>query len=98
MNKSKKTTKSHNVVTSKYLDTRLEKMTDYLDMRLNEFKEEIREDLKEGTVKILQIVDKFITRFDAEEKDRAAHTVLHQRISDTADNHDMRLKKIEARS
>lgn len=72
-------------------------MTGYLDTRLNEFKEEITEDARMGTVKILQVVDKFITRFDAEEKDRAAHTILHQRISDTMHDHDIRFKKIEAK-
>jgi len=36
-----------------------------------------------------------ITRFDVAEKDRAAHSALHVRITDDIHEHDKRIKKLE---
>ena len=77
----------------------------YLDARLGEFKGEIkeeimgemREEIRGETAKILQGVDKIITRFDKAEKDHAAHAVLHGRITDELHGHDQRIKKLEAK-
>lgn len=55
----------------------------YLDMRLIETKKEIKEDIvdemRKETVKILQGVDKIVTRFDVAEKDHSADKLLHDR-------------------
>ncbi len=79
------------------IDKRFEKheqaTQEYLDLRLGEFQEEVRGE----TVKILQGVDKIITRFDVAEKDRAAHSMLHTHITDELHGHDQRIKKLEAK-
>lgn len=53
-------------------------ITEGLDARLHgfkgELKEEIVEEMRGETVKILQAVDAVMTRFDATEKEEAAHT------------------------
>ena len=96
------------LVTKEYLDARLEKselatkehLEEYLDVRLEEFREEfrddMREDMREQTATILQAVDKVLTRFDKAEKNDAAHTSLHKRITDDLHGHDLRIKRIEA--
>jgi hypothetical protein len=56
-----------------------------------------KDDLQMTEVKILQAFDKVIVRFDAMEKDSAAHTILHTRIDDELYSHDKRIKKIEAK-
>ena len=95
------------IATKHYLDARLEKselatkehLEEYLDVRLEEFREEfreeIREDMREQTATILQAVDKVLTRFDKAEKNDAAHTMLHKRITDDLHGHDLRIKKLE---
>ena len=101
----RKISKSSNLVTEEYLDVRLgatkESLKEYIDVRFVETKDEIKEEIKEEirgeTAKILQGVDKIITRFDAAEKDHAAHTNLHKRITDNLHHHDHRIKKVEAR-
>ncbi len=85
-------------VTEAYLDMRL-------DARLGQFQQEFRVELmeevekmmQEKTITILEAIDKVLTRFDAMEKDSAAHTILHTRIDDKLHNHDQRIKKIEAK-
>ena len=102
----KKTSKKvsfDDLVTKDHLDARLEKselatkehLEEYLDVRLEEFREEIREDMRDQTATILQAVDKVLTRFDKAEKDNAAHTMLHKRITDDLHGHDLRIKRIE---
>ena len=66
-----------------------------LEQFREEFREEIREDMREQTATILQAVDKVLTRFDKAEKDNAAHTMLHKRITDDLHGHDLRIKKLE---
>lgn len=56
-----------------------------------------KDDLRETEAKILQGVDKMVTRFDAAEKDHAAQDVLFQRMADELHDHDQRLKRIEAK-
>ena len=70
----------------------------YLDARLKEFKTEIRDEMRMQTGEILQGVDKILVRFDAAEKDHAAHAALHGRITDDLHVHDVRIKKLEARA
>jgi len=74
----------------------------YLDMRLDglkeELKEEIAEEMRGETVKILHAVDAVMTRFDVTEKEEAAHTGLHERITDTFHEHDRRIGRLEART
>lgn len=55
-----------------------------------------KDDLKTTEVKILQAVDKVMTKFDRSEKEDAAHTQLHKRITDEFHGHSQRLKKLEA--
>lgn len=66
----------------------------YLDVRLQEAEEEIKTEIKDEirgeTAKILQGVDKIITRFDIAEKDHAADKLLH-------DRHEKRLEKLEVK-
>ena len=56
-----------------------------------------KDDLKKTEVRILQAVDTVITRFDRAEKEDAAHTHLHKRITDTLHNHDQRIKRVEVK-
>lgn len=80
-----------NVVTEEYLDARLEEFK-------TELKTELREDMRNETVKIIQAFDKVVTRFDRDEKEEAAHSMLHKRISDDLHDHDKRIKKLEVRA
>lgn len=66
--------------------------SDMADLRTD-----LRGEIRENTAKILQGVDRIVTRFDAAEKDRAAHAMLHKRIGDDLHHHDQRIKKLEAR-
>ncbi|MFY9463281.1 MAG: hypothetical protein WAP52_03800 [Candidatus Sungiibacteriota bacterium] len=109
--KRKKESKEERFVTEAYLDMRLEGlkkgyfdvrfdgMKTYIDERLYEtrkgLKEEITEEMRGETVKILQAVDGIMTRFDKTEKEEAAHTALHGRITDDVHEHDKRIKKLE---
>ena len=56
-----------------------------------------KDDLKTTEIKILQAVDKIATKFDKTEKEKAAHTVLHKRITDDLHHHNQRIKKLEAK-
>jgi len=56
----------------------------------------LKEEMRTETVKILRGVDKIITRFDIAEKEHAAHTILHKRITDELHSHDKRLKVLES--
>ena len=67
-----------------------------LEQFREEFREEIKDDMQEQTAKILKAVDKALVQFDRAEKDNAAHTMLHKRITDDLHGHDLRIKKLEA--
>ncbi len=91
-------------VTEAYLDMRLDGLKKditegYLDARLDglkkELKEEITEEMRGETVKILQAVDAVMTRFDVTEKEEAAHTSLHERLAETVHQHDQRIGRLE---
>ena len=56
-----------------------------------------KDDLQGTEVRILQAVDEVVTKFDAAEKEHAAHTSLHRRITDELHGHDQRIKKLEAK-
>ncbi len=56
-----------------------------------------KDDLKTTEVKILQAVDKVVTKFDKAEKEEAAHISLHKRITDDLHGHDQRIKKLEVK-
>ena len=83
-------------------DIRFQELNDGFDIRFQEVKREIKEEITEEmrgqTAIILQGVDKIVTRFDAAEKDHAAHAMLHQRITDDLHGHDQRIKKLEIRA
>src|SRR3989338_3796330 len=64
---------------------------------MTDLKTGLRDEIRENAAKILQGVDKIVTRFDTAEKDHAAHTMLHKRIGDDLHHHDQRIKKLEAR-
>ena len=66
-----------------------------LEQFRQEFREEIKDDMQEQTAKILKAVDKALVRFDKAEKNDAAHTMLHRRITDDLHGHDLRIKKLE---
>ena len=87
LNKSK-ANRSGDLVTKDYLDEKLEYFVtkDYLDERLDDVKETVREE----TARVLQSVDKIVTKFDKAEKDHAADKLLH-------DRHERRLEKLEAK-
>lgn len=59
---------------------------------------DLKEDIRSDTAEILQKVDKIVKKFDAAEKDHAAHTVLHKRITDELHGHDQRIKKLKIRA
>ena len=63
---------------------------DHLEMRLDETKEEMKEEMRVQTAKILQGVDKILVRFDKAEKDHTADKLLH-------DRHEKRIERIETR-
>ena len=91
-------TKGQRLVTEEYLDSRLDLgLGTFKGEILQEMKGEMREEIREHTVEILQGVDKILTRFDAAEKDHAAHSVLHGRITDDLHGHEARIKKLEVR-
>ena len=77
------------LVTKQHLALQLEQFRE-------EFREGIRDDMQEQTAKILKAVDKALVQFDRAEKDNAAHTMLHKRITDDLHGHDLRIKKLEA--
>ena len=85
--------------TKEYLDekleTNLEATKEYLDLRLGEFKEEIQDEMRGQTARILQAVDRVLVPADTAEKDRAAHGALHAGIVDDIHDHDERIKKLE---
>ncbi|MBI2637492.1 MAG: hypothetical protein HYW88_01200 [Candidatus Sungbacteria bacterium] len=56
-----------------------------------------KDDMKLSEVRILQAVDIIATKFDKAEKEEAAHTMLHKRITDGLHGHDQRIKKLEAK-
>lgn len=87
--------KLEDFVTKDYLDERLGMTQSHLDERLDQFKDEIREDMREQTATLLQAVDKVMTRYDSAEKDQAGHNALHRRITDDIHEHDDRIKKLE---
>ena len=97
----RKISKYNNLVTTEYLDARLkgtkESLTEYLDVRLHETKDEIKDEIRVETAKILQGVDKIVTRFDIAEKDHVAHAMLHKRITDHLRYNEQRIKKLEAK-
>ncbi len=62
-----------------------------------EIVEEVRDIVREGNVKIIASNEKVATKLDDFLKDRAAHDVLHKRITDDLHHHDQRLKKVEAK-
>ncbi|TSC76349.1 MAG: hypothetical protein G01um101433_768 [Parcubacteria group bacterium Gr01-1014_33] len=86
-------------VTESYLDLRLDDtkkgMTEIFELRLDETKEEITDEFRKQTAKVLQAVDKIVTRFDTAEKDRSAHSSLHKRITDDILDHGKRIRTLE---
>lgn len=64
---------------------------------LEDMRVELKSDIQKGTVEVLRGVDKIVTRLDRTEKEEAAHTRLHQRITDEFHSHDIRLKKVETK-
>ena len=79
----------------KGIDTRLDGFKKGIDVRLDEFKQGITEEMRGETVKILQAVDGVMARFDVAEKEEAAHSALHGRITNDIHEHDQRIKKLE---
>ena len=94
MTKAQQKVKNKRLVTEQYLDLRLGIFKGEMK---GEIIEEMKEEMRAHTAQILQGVDKIITRFDAAEKDHAAHAMLHTRITDDLHGHDVRIKKLEAR-
>lgn len=78
-----------------YLNEKLQYFATKHDLQagLNNLKEEMRGE----TAKILRGVDTIVARFDRKEKEEAAHAVLHERLDDTLYGHEERIKKLEAR-
>ena len=68
----------------------------YLDIRLDDLKKEIREEVRGETVKILHAIDAVMTKFDRTEKEEAAHTGLHHGITDSIHKHDRRIGRLES--
>lgn len=93
-NEVKKKNQYRHLVTKGYLDLRLrateQSTQEYIDLRFGEFHGEIREEMRGETAKILQAVDKVVTRFDKAEKDHAADKLLH-------DRHEKRIERVEAK-
>lgn len=89
-----KKNKIENLVTKSYLSTSLDKtkteITEYMEIRLDGVREDIVEEVRKETAKVLQGVDKIVTRFDKAEKDHAADKLLH-------DRHEKRLEKLEVK-
>ncbi|MBI2055809.1 MAG: hypothetical protein HYT37_00295 [Candidatus Sungbacteria bacterium] len=79
------------------MDTGFRAVRKEMAINFEDFEIKITEKMKNETITILQAFDKLATSFDAKEKEEAAHTALHGRISDTLLDHDARLKKVEAK-
>jgi Na+/phosphate symporter len=59
------------------------------------FKEDVVDEVRKETIKLLESNDKVVTRFDRLLKEDAAHTERHRRVDDKIDEHDHRIKKLE---
>ncbi|MDP3772527.1 MAG: hypothetical protein Q8Q94_04125 [bacterium] len=81
-------TKSDGLLTQGYLDARLTLLE-------TSVKEDLREEMRGQTAKVLQAVDKIVSGFDRKEKEGAAHTLLHKRHTDRIDEHEKRINKLE---
>ncbi len=57
---------------------------------LGGLRDELKDDIRKGTVDILQAVDVIVTKFDKVEKDHAADKLLH-------DRHEKRLERVESK-
>lgn len=88
MKKVKSKSSNNEYITQGYFEA-------HLDMRFRLFREDLVEEYREQTAKVLQAVDKVVTRFDAAEKDRAAHSSLHKRITDDILDHGKRIRTLE---
>ena len=82
-----------------YLDEKLganfEATKEYIDLRFDQFGEEMDEKMKKQTATLIQAVDRVLVPADTAEKDRAAHSALHAEIIDDIHDHDKRIKKLE---
>lgn len=99
----------NDLVTKAYLDTRLKGLENslYANLRaemkdmcqdiLRTIRDEMGEKIQNATIKVLAAVDKILARFDRKEKEEAAHTMLHKRITDDLHNHETRIKTLETR-
>lgn len=55
---------------------------------LSGLRDELKDDIRKGTVDVLRAVDVIVTKFDKAEKDHAADKLLH-------DRHEKRLERVE---
>lgn len=98
------------VVTKGYLDEKLKGFATKDDLKVFATKDDLRafatkddlkdlkEDIRGDVAKVLQGVDRIVTKFDVAEKDHAAQAALFQRMGDGLHDHNQRLKKLEARA
>ena len=57
---------------------------------LSDLRDELKDDIRKGTVDVLRAVDVIVTKFDKVEKDHAADKLLH-------DRHEKRLERVESK-
>lgn len=99
--------KLESFVTKDYLDEKLDEKLkgfvtiEYLDERLVLFKEEVKDDIvdefKKETAKVLEGVDEILVKLDTKEKENAAHDLSHKRTEEKLWNNEARLKKLETK-
>ncbi len=75
----------------------------YLESRLNSFKDELVEELEEKMFKpqrdyLAGLKDEIIGRFDAWGQDDEVHKFSHQRLNDETSDHELRIASLESKT
>jgi len=86
-------------ITKSYLKRELEvskaSLKNYLNLKLDDFREEIKQQLTEFRSKILDAVDTVLKEVLAMREEQTLHFHQHERIDETLEDHEERIKEIE---
>jgi len=95
----KKKNLNNDLVTKSYLKRELEvskaSLKNYLNLKLDDFREEIKQQLTEFRSKILDAVDTVLKEVLAMREEQTLHFHQHERIDETLEDHEERIKEIE---
>jgi hypothetical protein len=82
------TKKGNNIVTKKYLDSKLKRLRDEIDVKFVQFKKELKDEL-------VGIKDEIVGEIKAMREEFDTHQFQPRAINDTFDDHENRLQKLE---